>query len=511
MIWHVYFLSKILFAMMGAVTLYAVANFALAMVCYWPIQQPRVARWRNAAAVAVGLALLVAEGTLPGWKQWPSALNALSQFSAHYWVELLWRLGSMPAALAWLGLVAMLWLFSRRYRVELWVLLLLIGMTFPMPWLVHRESKPAGSAIPAASAQPPAMETFSKEQSELHMTSVRPPTLSTPDLAFIHVCSLGWDDMRHVGFSDAQFTQMFDVVLGQFNSVSSYSGPSMLRLVHGACGQLPHGQLYGEHGEDCNLLQAYAHAGYGVQAWLNHNGRFDQFGTSLQANSPARIQTVDDFTMLGRKLQAFDGSDLVDDEALLEHWWQGHEPQGKARVLYYNTISLHDGNRALARSGAVPVDYQTRLRDLMQAIQKLVNLAKGSSRGLVLVLIPEHGAALRPQGIEIAGMRNSPWPTITHVPVGVRVVNASTGIPHPVLLQEPTSYLSLTTLIAGAMAAPRPLEGLQASVEKVPPVPWIADNGDRQVAWHQHTTWVLNAQDKWNAVPGIRAIELPEP
>ncbi len=45
-------------------------------------------------------------------------------------------------------------------------------------------------------------------------------------------------------------------------------------------------------------------------------------------------------------MRNFDGSPIYADGALLSRWWQQRQTQGPQPVaLYYNTVSLHDGNR----------------------------------------------------------------------------------------------------------------------------------------------------------------------
>jgi len=51
----------------------------------------------------------------------------------------------------------------------------------------------------------------------------------------------------------------------------------------------------------------------------------------------------------------------------------------------------------------------------------LANLDKSGRRVMVLV-VPEHGAALEGDRMQMSGLRDIPSPSITHVPVGIKFV-----------------------------------------------------------------------------------------
>ena len=510
MIWHAHFLGKVLLAWQGAVAFDVLANLLLAGLCYWPLARYRHHLLRQLLASALAVLLLVHEGTLPPWSRWPELLRLVSGFSLLYWMELLQRFVNTVAGVLLVALLGALWLASRKYRLEPWIVVSVASLAVPA--LLASALRPASTEQEeATSVEPPTLTQFQQAQANLRMTQLAFASEFTPDLVLLHVCSLSWDDMRHIGMTDRQFVQLFDVVLGQFNSATSYSGPAMLRLVNSTCGQATHDQLYGPPRTQCNLLQALSQAGYDMQVWLNHSGQFDAFGQSLQAQSPVRVQTAVDFPDVDKRMQAFDGSELVDDEALLLHWWQGHQPLGPVRALYYNTISLHDGNRSLPAEGGKALSYAPRLEGLFGAVRKLLDKARQSRRGLLLVFVPEHGAALRPQGLELGGLRNTPWPTITHVPVGLVMVSANTEAPRAMVVKTPSSYLSLSTVLGQTLSTRKPQDELPAAAHQLSPTPWIADNGDRLVAWHHEQTWMLNAQDKWEVKAGIRALTPAQP
>src|SRR5690606_5904644 len=102
------------------------------------------------------------------------------------------------------------------------------------------------------------------------------------------------------------------------------------------------------------------------------------------------------------------------------------EASGTERTaLLYNTITLHDGNReATADGGGRSSPFLTRAQRLLDELNAFIGQLEKSGRPVVLILVPEHGAALKGDRMQIAGMREIPTPDITHVPVGVRVIGA---------------------------------------------------------------------------------------
>ena len=58
------------------------------------------------------------------------------------------------------------------------------------------------------------------------------------------------------------------------------------------------------------------------------------------------------------------------------------------------------------------------LNDMATFVRQL----EQSGRKAVVVVVPEHGAALLGDRMQIPGMREIPSPSITHVPVGIKLV-----------------------------------------------------------------------------------------
>ena len=103
-------------------------------------------------------------------------------------------------------------------------------------------------------------------------------------------------------------------------------------------------------------------------------------------------------------------------------WWQRRRGMKAPRVaLYYNTISLHDGNR-LPEAGGWLRSYPRRARRLLDDLDRFIAELESSGAHAIVVVIPEHGAAYHATPGGIAGLRQMPGPDVTRVPVGVRLV-----------------------------------------------------------------------------------------
>lgn len=509
MIWHLYFLIKAALAWKHLASPDVGLNLLLAAWVYWPVSATHGRVLRTFLSVVAALALLSYESMVPNWSQWQTlGLNMLA-FSWAYWIELLERFVLSPMALLLALVLAATVALSKLTRAEPWVLLALVLTGTAAPQLGDNESTTTRDQVALQEEDPDqSLLSFWKTQAALQLPN--PLLQRSPfngDIAVLHICSLAWDDMEVASKESLSFFERFDVVFDQFNSVSSYSGPSMLRLMRSRCGQAPHDQLYTDANPACQLFPELSRQGFQVEVILNHNGRFDQFSGSLGREIGARVQTADAFPHLRRSVRAFDGSDLVDDADLLSTWWQQHTTSSKPRALYYNSITLHDGNQ-LKTSGPAQrtSDYAQRLQKLMTAVDHLMQQAAQSERGLLLVFVPEHGAALHTRGMGIAGLRHSPLPSITHVPVAVSYLQASRQPVSPLRahVSGATSYLDLTRLVESSIAAPSPLQAMRNFAPPPSALQWVGDNGDVLVVKGRHQLWSRQSNEVWKPLRSDR-------
>jgi cellulose synthase operon protein YhjU len=124
-------------------------------------------------------------------------------------------------------------------------------------------------------------------------------------------------------------------------------------------------------------------------------------------------------------------------------------------ALYYNTVSMHDGNRLPNSNLTSLQSYPIRLTRLLGDIDRLTDLIAHSGRKAVVIFVPEHGAALRGDAGQISGLREIPTPRIIDVPVGVKLIGLPAGKEppgHAISIDTPTSYLALAQLMSNLVA-----------------------------------------------------------
>jgi cellulose synthase operon protein YhjU len=523
--WSIYFLAKIALYYKGAIGLHWFENFALAVALAWPISNPRLRRLRHLLAIAPALVLLYHDSYLPPWTRTLDQLGALGGFRPDYLLELARRAVPMAALLALAAMGIVYWLLAHRIRFATGAFLALLAAAVfpprpaepapPDPSLFARagEASSAASAAPAdLGAHPGNVQLDAALAAALARDQGKIVSFSragTPrfDLILLSVCSLSDDDLDVVHMRDAPLLARFDVVFRQFNSAATYSGPAVLRLLHGTCGPTSQADLYsGTAPDDCYLLRNLAAAGYRPAMLLNHDGRFDNFGEQMRTRGGLATDP-DDNRYAAVAMTAFDGTPVRDDFDVLAPWWRAHAradaQDGAHFALVYNTITLHDGNRAPGLGGNSLESYPPRLRRFFSDLDRFIDLVEASGRPTVVVLIPEHGAALRGDALQISGLRELPTPAITRVPAAVKLIGfgpALRGRGGPRTIDQPVSYLALTTLIGGLIQSGP--EGttpgsLQSLLSELPTTEWVAENAGMVLLRHADRSYLRTPNGQW--------------
>ena len=70
----------------------------------------------------------------------------------------------------------------------------------------------------------------------------------------------------------------------------------------------------------------------------------------------------------------------------------------------------------------------------------------------MVIVVPEHGAALQGDKMQVSGLRDIPSPSITHVPAAVKFFGMKA--PHQgtaIDINQPSSYLAISELVARAV------------------------------------------------------------
>ena len=492
--WNLYFLAKVGLTFTGYIGFNWWLNLLLWLALQPPINHRLLRRTRAVLAWPAALALLYHDSYLPTPARVLSQLNALAGFSADYWLELATRLVS-PVAL--MLVITGLFLYAALARRIRFATFALAGI-LSVPLMAAIQGNEAGGelggqgvgtqAAGAEASDPDAMlQKFYASEGQKRMQFSTTGGTPAFDIILLHVCSLSWDDMEFVGQRNHPLLQRFDVLFTNFNSAASYSGPASLRVLHGSCGQTPHKTLYDGIDPQCYVFPNLEKLGYQTAGLLNHDGLYEEFAHTLEQRGglAGKLQRNQDAPV---HMQNFDGSPIYNDYALLSQWWKKRSAQsgGAPVAMYYNTISLHDGNRVPGMSSRSSLDtYKPRLVQLMADFDKFISELETAGRPVVVVLVPEHGASLRGDKIQISGMREIPGPRITLVPAAVKLVGmkkaADAPPAAPVVVNQPMSYLGLFTLLGDLLgdspyaASARPLaERVQAPET----TPFVSENAD---------------------------------
>src|SRR5262249_39716216 len=123
---------------------------------------------------------------------------------------------------------------------------------------------------------------------------------------------------------------------------------------------------------------------------MNHDGHFGNFFADVRDRG-GLTAALEDNSGATPAETAFDGTPVYSDYSVLSRWWTKRQANRAPRVaLYYNSISLHDGNRVLNGGSS----YGDRFASFSRDITRFLSLLRASGRNVVVVFIAEHGAAL---------------------------------------------------------------------------------------------------------------------
>ncbi|NMY74602.1 cellulose biosynthesis protein BcsG [Pseudomonas sp. WS 5071] len=444
-LWNLYFLAKFLLAWTGHLNLQVMPNLIFALVLLIPLAHPLLRRVRTLIAIPVAVALLYQDTWFPPFSRLLAQPGVLD-FSVDYIVELLGRF------IDW--------------QVCALLLLLIIGYAFLNQWLRLTTFTLLGLCwMSVGNVQALLPQTLRKV--DFKTPAVEPPPF---DLLVLNICSLAWDDLDEVGMRDNPLLNQMDVIFDNFNSATAYSGPAAIRLLRASCGQVSHAQLYKATPEQCLLFEDLRKLGFSNELMLNHTGEFDGFLQEVRDQGHLPAPALGTSPGVPRAYVSFDGSPIWRDRDVLSKWWKHRLEQNTPHAaLFYNTTTLHDGNRMVTADGGTQrADYSSRAQVLLDDLDAFINELKKSGRRVVVMIVPEHGAALHGDRMQISGMREIPSDSITHVPVGIKLINmGDDNQTSPVHVTQPSSYLAIAEIIARLYADPALSEGQRIDWSKV--------------------------------------------
>jgi len=515
-LWSAYFIAKLLLYAGGYIGFNPWLNLVFAIFTALPPQNPRQRFTKNLIAVPLGIMLLYHDSWLPPFARVLEQTNNLAAFTPAYLWELLLRFVNWKLLLGAVVLGFIYALARRKLRLSTFVfiaiLVVLLRPDYPMPLepalattAANQTARPEAQAtIDPRNLRGEALEGMLKDfYDKERLRQVRFSPLigddAPYDIVILHVCSLAWDDLNFVGDDGDPLLQRFDIVFDEFNSAASYSGPAAIRLLRGNCGQSTHRQLYDTANSDCLVIDGLQRVGFAPKWLMNHNGKFGDFFTDVHTHGafPGEPEPTANAKVVQH---AFDGTPIYDDYGVLSSWWAKRLADPTPRVvLYYNSISLHDGNRVGAEKNSA--SYGGRMTKFSSDIRQFMDDVEASGRRAILLFVPEHGAAVRGDRRQIPGLREIPTRAITHVPVGVRLINtASVAAKVRQRIETPSSFLALNELLSRLIADnPFPKSDLQLGsyTQNLPRTESVSENEGTTVLYISGQSLVRMPTGEW--------------
>ncbi|MBH3127827.1 cellulose biosynthesis protein BcsG [Serratia marcescens] len=528
--WNLYFLAKFALLWFGYLNFHALPNLVFMAFLLMPIPSQRLHRWRHYLAIPIGIALFYHDTWLPGINSILSQGSQLAGFSAQYLLELInrfinWQMIGAAFVLFIAYLFVAQWVRVTVFTVAALAWLNIVNIAGPAVSLLPAASTAAaggantpatsapaaGDAAPADSLPPTSAnltaylnQFYEREKGRATAFPAALPADAQPfDLLVINICSLAWADMDAVNLQNHPLWSKMDIMFDNFNSATAYSGPAAIRLLRASCGQLSHHDLYQPVNQQCYLFDNLAKLGFKEQLMLDHSGVFGNFLKELREQGGMQAPLMSQ-AGVGNELTSFDGEPIYNDLELLTRWLDQQQKGGDGRTAtFFNVIPLHDGNRFVGANKSA--DYQPRAQKLFDQLNTFLNQLEKSGRKVVVVIVPEHGAALVGDKMQMSGLRDIPSPNITHTPVGIKLVGMKA--PHqggPLQIKTPSSYLALSELVSrlvdGKVFSESSVDW-QTLTQGLPQTPVISENDNAIVMQYQGKPYIrLNGGD-WVPYP----------
>lgn len=522
-VWNVYFIIAFALAAFGYIELNLLGNALLMAWLLLPVGPKWLRILRGTLGVAAAAVLLYSESWLPGVDSILANKGGIAGFSLLYMAE--FALDFINVKMVGWGLLVFLGYFLvRRYvRVTFFTIVYFLGAV-TMPWVqsILPERAPvvtadAGGQTNEAAAPAKTGKADAKAVGEWydaflayeHDRRARFPNglseKDTPfDILLLSICSVSNDDLAVSQLDQHPLFKEFNIRFDSFNAATAYSGPALLRLLNGACGQPSHSELYGERRPECEIMTRLGTLGYSQRLLMDHSGEYDNFLQSMR--DKAGVTATLDNAKYPTRYMGFDDEEIADSLAVLRHWQrtQVKSKAGRTATLI-NFIALHDGNRLPGRGRAEP--FKPRAQEMFDNIRTFLRELERSGRKTMVVIVPEHGAAVRGDKIQVPRLRDIPTMRISRVPVMVKFVGLK-GMPNePIHVTGNTSYLALTLLIGKTLETDYfskdggtvPLEQL---VHDLPQTNPVSENGTVQTLEYQGREYFRQNGGEWKPYGG---------
>lgn len=532
-LWNFYFIAKLLLFWAGYIDFHVYYNLVFAAALVVPLPPLWLHRLRQLVAIPFGVALLYFDSWLPPVKRLIEQPEVFD-FSFDYFLELAARFVNWE--LIGIGFIAfVLYLFLAQWvRMSVVVCIALLSVSL-FQWSGHLKGffqpiqlalfdsqagqiQPVPSSLNTQDVDQPLKEAppnlsinevldneltlfYEYEQDRSIDFQAAQAGAADFDLLFLNICSLSWDDLEVTEQISHPFFNRFDIVFEKFNAGTSYSGPAIKRLLQANCGQQSHQDLYGDQRQECSLFSALQDLGFDTQAALNHDGEFQDFKQGFIDDVALSEPVVP--AHLPITLRGVDQSPIWDDYQTLDYLWEEklNGPANTRTALLYNSITLHDGNReSTADGGGKSSPFESRVVTLLDQLNRFLDDLEDSGREVLVVLIPEHGAAFKGDRMQISGLRDIPTAKITLVPVGLSFIGAKNKPSNPLRIEQSSSFLALAELlnrIIAANAFKADQLDWQSLITELPETKLVSENEGVVSIWHNNASFVRIDNRNW--------------
>lgn len=518
--WNYYFIVKLILFFKDIIGFSVLANLAFAAYLLLPTQSNQWQRLKQWFAFPLAIALFYYDSWLPPIIRLIDEINNIKGFSFGYLVELTNRFINLElitgAFILWVAFIYL----KQWFRISVFTITVMVlmasGVWQEKPDMPKQEapvwvnqSDERSNFLDAALPPEQALSQFF--QQELRRKVSFPAALNYQpdyDILILNICSLSWSDLEYTGLKNHPLFSEFDIIFNQFNSAASYSGPAAIRLLRASCGQLPHSELYQAGDNDCYLFQNLANLGFGQQMVLNHTGQFDNFIDLIKQEGRLNATPMarDRIPVAQR---SFDGSPISGDYPTLMRWLENRTNEtDKPIAAYYNSISLHDGNRFVGKQAHLDSleNFHPRTSQLLEDLLQFFKAVEDSGRNLIIVMVPEHGAAVQGDKLQIAGLRDIPSHSITHVPVGFKIIGEHFQKPEKTLIMNrPSNYMAVSYVL-NQLVQQNPFSqennvDLTNIMNNVPATGFVAENKGTTMINQKDTFLMRYKQGEWMNYP----------
>ena len=470
--WNLYFLCALALHAFDCISINPWANLLLLIWVTLPVSNAVLNAFRQLIALAAGASLLWSESWLPSPGVLLENYGNLAHFTSAILAEPAAALANPVMVLAVL-VIPGAWLALKDWiRFTTISVAGLLAAAFPgavatlfapqashadapqsVPASVQACPAPASAFAPYPLQTAPAGEEHltawlrSFYESEAGRRTFFPAAASESvrfDIAVLNISSLSNDDLEASGLNAHPVFSKFDVRFEAFNSAAAHAGPAALRLLTGACGQPSHAALYSGRRPACEWMTALEKAGWEGHLVMDHNGSSDRYLENLRLIGGVSAPLMEQ-KKLSTQYVSFDGTSVLRTADVFNAWMKMRDAASAPTVTLMNLIALNDGNRLPGTTS--PAAFKPRAGNLLDDLEAFIDRLDAQGKPLMLIVVPDHGAAVRGDKVQVARLREIPSPSITQVPVLVKFIGLENkGGPRSIA--GPTSYLALTELMA---------------------------------------------------------------